>query len=282
MNNFLQFKTPEQPRQVRLDSTTTCNAKCPTCHRFLSDREGKMDKDLLDEVLEDISKWKEPLEEIIPVNYGEFFTLPDWYEVLKLISFKLPDTHITIPTNGSLLDKEKAKALCSIPSLYLVNFSINAFLPDVYEAFMGLPAKTMIQIREVVKVIQSYRPKVTLWASFIHLPCYHTEMEKEMFCNFWKSIGVEPQVLTPASAGLGVRMMVPSYLPCRSIFSDLVIGYDKRLSSCCFDAGFKIQLSSYTGNIKRDWRNSRLEGLRKLHNDGKRGQIELCAVCTFA
>ena len=97
----ITYQTLPQPRQVRIDSTTFCNASCLSCHRFLTKRKGEMPIELIRQILDDVSKWHQPLREIVPVNYGELFLRDDWYSILYMMAQKLPYTQIVIPTNGS-------------------------------------------------------------------------------------------------------------------------------------------------------------------------------------
>ena len=63
---------------------------------------------------------------------------------------------------------------------------------------------------------------------------------------------------------------------------DLVIGYDYKLSSCCFDAGFVLDIGEYKGDVLKAWTNGKLNNLRRTHNAGDRQQYPLCAACSFA
>ena len=275
------YSTSLQPRQMRLDSITKCNAKCLSCHRFKSERQGEMSSELLNEILDDVSKWQRPLTEIIPVNYGEFFLREDWYDNLVKINTKLPATQIVIPTNGTQFNDETIDKICRIPSVRIINFSVNAYFAETYKNFTGLPPENIDKIRRAVARLRILRPDITLWASMVFNPQYQTDLERDLFINYWAGWAV-PQILPAASANRNGKLVHPVKLPCRSIFSDFVIGYDGKLSSCCFDSNFSIDLNYYSGDILKDWHNSELENLRKLHNTGRRTEVDLCEHCTFA
>jgi hypothetical protein len=275
------YPTPDQPRQVRLDSTTFCNAKCVSCHGLISDRKGRMPEDLILSVLKDISKWPKPLEEIVPVNYGEFFTLPDWYKLLKLIETNLPRTKIVIPTNGSLLNKESIALLATVQTVNLLNFSINAYFDETYEAFTKLPAATMENIKLTINQIHVERPDIMVRVSMVFDPSYQSDFERDMFIQTWRTIA-EPWILPAASCGRGTALLIPRITPCRSLFSDFVVGFDGKLSSCCFDAGMILDAGEYSGDLLKDWKNPKLEEIRRIHNSYCRSDIDLCNHCTYA
>jgi len=241
-----------------------------------------MSIEMLNKILKDVSRWRPPLEEIVPVNYGEFFCREDWRIILSMISRTIPTTKIVIPTNGALLDEITVKDLCKVQSVSLVNFSINAHYEETYKKFMGLKADTLSQIGQAMKILRVERPDINLWASMVFDPQYQTDRERNDFFQFWGQYAA-PQIIAAASAGRPSKPLdIVSQLPCRSIYSDIVIGYDGRLSSCCFDANFSIDCGEYTGNLKEDWNNKQLTELRRLHNEHKRNEIDLCVRCSFA
>ena len=276
------YITPQYPRQLRIDSTTKCNASCLSCHRFLTKRSGEIPWALINTILSDISKWANPLIEIVPVNYGEFFLHQDWYDILKAINMKLPRTQIVIPTNGSLFDDWTVEKLARIENQMIINFSINAYYQETYEKFTGLPYQTTEKITKAIVLLRAMKPTIRVHISMVFDPTYSTDYERDEFIKHWSRFG-QVNILPAASAMRPDKeSVIPVRIPCRSIFSDIVIGYDRRLSSCCFDSDFSISLGNYSGNLLTDWQNEYLEKLRKAHNEHHRDKYALCSRCTFA
>ena len=241
-----------------------------------------MTSDLITEILDDVSRWEEPLEEIVPVNYGEFFCRGDWLWILKAISQKLPQTMIVLPTNGSLINDEVIKELADIKTIKIINFSVNAFFEETYKSFTGLNPKNLDNIKETMQKLKVIRPDIFLVASMVFDPMYQTDLERDNFCEYWKQYAF-PQIIAAASARRPEKKAcISNITPCRSIFSDIVIGYDRKLSSCCFDAGMILDLGSYTGDLKKDWHNTKLTELRNIHNEHRRQEIDLCKECSFS
>lgn len=276
------FETQTQPRQIRLDTTTTCQAKCLTCHRHMTERKGTMNLDKAKRIIDDIASWKEPLKEIVPVNYGEFFLYPQWAELLDYIQSKLPNTQIVIPTNGAVLTKPAIEKLAGIKTLRIVNFSVNAMFKETYEQFMGLPFETTQKIATHIKRLRELRPDITIWISCVADPIYQTQFEIEVFKAYWASFG-QVQILPNVTCGRpDKRVVIHNTQPCRSIFSDMAIGFDGKITCCCFNPGFDLDLGVYTGDAKKDWLNPKLKEFRALHNTGRRQEIELCKECSHA
>jgi radical SAM protein with 4Fe4S-binding SPASM domain len=241
-----------------------------------------MDIELIKKIVEDISHWQTPLTEIVPVNYGEFFAHSHWAMILKMIEKKLPQTQITIPTNGLFFDFALIRTLCDISTVKILNFSINAFFEDTYRNFMGFNPNNIENIEKSIRQIHAWRPDIRLAVSMVFDPEYQTDLERDKFIEYWKDKAVV-SIMPAASCGRpSKKVLNPVKTPCRSLFSDLVVGYDGKLSSCCFDPNFSIYLGEYSGNLLKDWNNEQLTWLRKIHNEHKRDGIKICANCTFA
>jgi len=242
-----------------------------------------MSLDLINEILKDVSRWNPPLDEIVPVNYGEFMLRPDWLQILKLISNKLPNTQLVLPMNGSMLDEQNVKSLCSILSLKIINFSLNAFFQETYEQFMGFQMATMANVDAAISMIKVLRPDIMLWVSMVFDPQYQSDLERDYFIEYWKQKGVIPWILAASSCNRGLEIKIPRLEPCRSLFSDIVVGFDRKLGLCCFDAAFDaFDLGEYSGNLKEDWHKESVEAVRKIHNEYRRSEIPKCKNCSYA
>lgn len=243
-----------------------------------------MDWKALVSILDDIKGWGKPLEEIVPVNFGELFLLKNWYEILKLIEEKLPRTHIALPTNGSFLDDETVRRLASVETLKWVNFSINAFFKETYEAFTGLGAETIGKIRGAAETLRLLRPDITTCASMI-FSSGQTELERDMFIKLWQPlvsiVSINPVIYCNSPLK---QPPIPVITACRSIFDGLTILHDGRvITGCCFDSNGELNIGdANTQSLLEIWRGDKLMELCEFHNQGKRMEIPLCRSCTFA
>jgi radical SAM protein with 4Fe4S-binding SPASM domain len=209
--------------------------------------------------------------------------LDNWSDILSLIHRYLPKTQVVIPTNGSKLGLHEVKELCKFQNVRIINFSINAYFEETYQSFMGLPAKVLDLIHNAIKLIILLRPDIKIWVSMVADPEYQTDLERDLFKSHWDGIADNVWLLSASSAGrTSKRPLQPVTAPCRSIFSDIVVGYDGKLTSCCFNPGMDLDLGYYSGDLKKDWRNPKLEDFRRIHNEHRRAEIPLCRGCTFA
>jgi len=279
---YIKYDTLPQPKSLHLDIYAYCNAKCLFCrYPTLKREKGTMDMGLLERILDDASTWATPLKEIVPIHFGEFFLLPNWYEILELIEKKLPKTNIILPTNGSKLDYETISKLATIQSLSVINISVNAFFNETYEAVMGLQPEVMSDIKKAINYLQVLAPHINIWCSMVYDPMYQTEKEKELFIKEWREYG-HVQV-HPASFIGGDRTLVSPVIPCRSIFIDFIILWDGRVVPCCWDSDGDIVV----GNVNKQkildvWHGKKMNNLRKAHNEGRRQELTLCSKCSFS
>ena len=157
---------------------------------------------------------------------------------------------------------------------------------------MGLNPDTIPRMRKAITQLRVLRPDIWVKVSMVFDPSFCSDLQRDLFVNYWAGVGLSPidfpdrlrdiWVIPAASAGRGTVIKIPRVIPCRSIFSDLVIGFDGKLSSCCFDPNFSaFDLGYYSGNILKDWHSEQFQKFRQLHNEGKRQEIPLCKECTF-
>lgn len=244
-----------------------------------------MSMELLTKILNEVKGWPKPPEEIVPVNFGEFFLLKNWYEILKLIEAKLPQTKVALPTNGSLLDDDAVRQLASVNTLKWVNFSINAFFRETYEKFTGLGPECIDRIKRAAELLRSLRPDIVTCASMIFDTAFQTELERDLFINFWQPLVSVVSINPAAYCNSPLKTpAIPVKTACRSIFDGLTVLYNgKVVTNCCFDSEGLLEVGdANTLPLLYIWRGLKLRELCELHNNGRREEIGLCSKCSFA
>jgi len=283
----LQYNIPVQPRQVRLELSSACNAKCAVCHRLTMQRTpGHMSFELVKKCIEDIRKFPNVLTEISPSHYGEFLLNPEYKKIMMYISASVPYTRMALATNGSLFNDESVSLLVSLPNLKWVNVSVNAYLPETYKAFTGLEKDNLPRIKDAVMTIKKLRPDITLQVSMVADSSYQSPRERELFIEYWNKLKIQPVIESAQYNNRPNRApAVPIFLPCRSLFSDLVVLQDGQVISCCFAADPDPDLvvgDALRENLLNIWHSDKFRKIRSLHNAGKRSEIPICSRCTFA
>ncbi len=302
---FLQWEFGEYPRQVRIESSSMCNMKCMMCAGHgdtnpatekgyilgMSRTKARMPTPLFTHIIEDIASWKQPLYEIVPTNYGEWFMHPEWWTQAQAIDRLLPKTKLVLPTTGVLVTDAVLMKLADLKTLFWLNVSVNAFFADTYERIHNQPASHIPRIRRWVEKFKDMRPDVHLQFSMVYDPIRQgqSEKEKELFQQYWSKrldgtyLGeVTINQMTHVMHGPGAKAMVT--LPCRSMFDGLVIFDDGRVGTgCCFDADAELVVGKVPGTKLLDiWRGEKLRAYGRLHNEGRRNEIGICSGCSFA
>jgi hypothetical protein len=282
---------PDYPRQVRVELSSLCNASCSFCHAHgnfspMARPKARMTKQLFNLILDDISSWPKPLKEIVPTGWGEVFLNREWPWMLQEISLRLPKTGIQIVTTGTLLTDEAIERLALVPTLSGCNVSINAFFVDTWTRIHKLPPKAMLIAINAVHRLRDRRPDVNVNVSMVHSPELQTEMEKDLFKEYWSQFGSTTVSIASYAGNPKYVPNPPVTLPCRSVFDGLMILDSGAVGTgCCFWNGDAEELA--IGHFPEDklldiWRGDRLRKLTETHNSGRRPELPLCLNCTFA
>lgn len=281
----MNYSTPLQPKQVRLELSSFCNAHCVACHGHgqypMTRPKGHMPFSLVEKCVQDIKKFPNILSEIVPTGYGELFLHPQWFKILEYIARELPRVRMVIPTNGTLLKDGVMETLSRVSTLKLIDLSVNAFLPETYRVFHKLPPENLARVEEAAKKIRQLRPDIMLWVSMVRSSQYQSPTEVELFIQHWSRYG--KVMINQAEYCKGPEPITPVILPCKSLFSDMCVSWDGRVTSCCYDADCELVVGDTVKESLLDiWFSKRFSEIRTFHNEGKRAELEICKHCTFS
>lgn len=285
----VQHQLTEVPRQVRIETASRCPMKCPFCHAFgdfklLTRAKGTMSQELYAAILNDIVTWPAPPYELVPTNFGELAMNPRWEWMLHLASALLPKTRIHLVTTGIWLTPANLEKLAQVQTLKYVNFSINAFFSETWARIHGQPAEFMPRVVRAVHEFRDRRPDVEVNVSLVQDPDITTELEADLFTNYWQQFG-KVSVSSASYAGNPKHVPDPPVtLSCRSVVDGLVISDQGVVGTgCCFDGSLELAIGRFPEESLLDiWRGEKLKALVDLHNSGRRAEIPLCKGCNFA
>ncbi|MBO9369682.1 MAG: tungsten cofactor oxidoreductase radical SAM maturase [Chloroflexi bacterium] len=142
-------------RKVYLEVTTRCNLACRTCVRNVW---GEPLADMTDatfgRVLEGMRELPD-LREVLFGGYGEPFAHPRFLDYLAAV--KGLGVRVTVSTNGTLLDEERARALVDIGADVL-SVSVDGARPEVFaDVRRGADLRTVVENVEVLNRIKRER-----------------------------------------------------------------------------------------------------------------------------
>ncbi|MDW8069524.1 MAG: tungsten cofactor oxidoreductase radical SAM maturase [Anaerolineae bacterium] len=129
-------------RKVYLEITTRCNLTCRTCIRNVW---GEPLEDMTDDTFERVRAGLQELphlQEVCFGGYGEPWVHPRVLEYLAAI--KTLGVRVTVSTNGTLLDEERARELVAI-GVDVLSISVDGVRPEVFaEIRPGADLRTVV------------------------------------------------------------------------------------------------------------------------------------------
>ncbi len=129
-----------------------CFARCRFCYQTQNPNalvEAKMDMGLFKKIIDDMPS---DASQVTICPSGETLSCPDVLQMVKYVSDTKPHLLTDFPTNGVLLDEERAKAIIK-SGLKVLVISINAATRDDYRWFMGIDAYDQV-VRNVKNFVQ--------------------------------------------------------------------------------------------------------------------------------
>ena len=290
---YLQRRINEEidtsfPKTILLDLVSYCNLRCSMCpHKDMRRKPGVMPWELYKRCVDEISE-KRPTSRVWLVAYGEPFILKDMPERIRYAKEKgLRD--LVLNSNGTLMSFEVAKAYVKA-GLDCIYVGIDATTQEVYEKLRISASSRQHQLLDTIENVMAYKRALDeygdgnqkLFVQFVEMKI--NEHQRDDFVTFWNERGVNVKI-RPMLSWIGRieasdLKQQTSRLPCKWIYTDLMIGYDGKIAYCTCDIEFKNSVIDIGENsIESIW-NTKLEKVRTLHLKRKWKELpEFCATC---
>ena len=180
------------PKGLFIQTQSRCNARCIVCP--LADQnyrksvpQGKMSDSLFNKIIDECSQYD--VKEISPEFLNEplmDFALENRIEYIRE---KCPSTYISLMTNGSLLEKERAKRLAN-SGLDRICFSVHGLSRETYEKNMvGLNFhKTLNRINHFLSVNKSVEVRIAIMENLL------PKAEFQEALTYWKTRGTSVEI----------------------------------------------------------------------------------------
>jgi len=275
------------PEATRVQTTTACNARCRICARSSFQLPAAM---MADEV------WTVVLERLLEAGvrsvdlqwFGEPFLDPKLLD--RMCELKRHGLEVYTFTNGSLLSPATAVRLIEAQVDHL-NISIDGFSREVYEDIRrGLVYEEVLRnalfLLEERRRRQSRRPTVAVCL----VKCAENAHEVAAFSRFWAQRADQHWIANARNMGglvdiqnvdrLDVRRLGEN--PCRLLWTQVNISALGDVVPCCDDIRCTLKVGSLMQQSLREiWSGEPLARLRRLHLEGRRHEIPLCAACSY-
>lgn len=269
------------PKKIIIETTTKCNARCIKCPMGKIKRPKIMaDSEFCGLIDECVGR---KIDEISLTGYGEPLCDTHLLERIAYISAKLPDTKITMFTNGYEMAADKARRLLNA-GLNSVAFSVDGVEPETHGQL-----QRGLSLQAVEKNIRCF---VSINEGMGH-PC-HVRMHMTLvpsnmaqvgrFMARWRNV-VDEVTFAPCD-GRGKEDREPMYESlasprgCSVVDTTLNVLSDGEVVMCCqdFDCSFPIG-NAFRVGIGGVWNSERFERIRALHHRGNKRLIPLCKEC---
>jgi len=275
------------PLHIFVETTSACNLKCKICPRTRGNTLiGHMDFELFKKIIDEANYYGARTFSLH--LFGEPLLTRDFSKTIKYIKKVNKNNTILLTTNGTLLNKEIAKAMIEAPIDKLA-ISFPSAERSNYQKITGLDKletveKNVLDLIELKKIKKVTKP-------YIYVRMIINEdnkNEEELFKNKWqnKSLIVE---IRPAhnyggyTPGVSFRKNIikkTKQYPCYHLWLSPAIHWNGDVSICCNDWGRKALL----GNIKTQtmhqiWNSEKLKQYRQYHLKGLYGKVPLCGKC---
>jgi len=279
------------PTLLTIELTNVCNADCIMCPRGTMDRRiQNMAFEILEKIVKDCQG--QPVKKINLFWMGDSPCHPRFVEYLRYARKNLPGVKLYLSTNAGLLFEEKSRAIIDEQLLDVINFDIDGFTKETYEAirrdvkFDAVMKHTHFFVNyRKEKRARKPQTRVTI------IKMKPTAAEIPAFVQYWKP-RVDRVDVNSYNTWLGrfddlnvgdeLTQSQEGYFDfaCTHPWDELVIGADGRASLCCLDYELKAQV----GDIRRQtvaeiWKGDILQNYRNLQLQNRYEDIAICKGC---
>ncbi len=280
------------PEVISIESSSHCNADCIMCPREqLSRSKGNMSIDLYHKIIDECAENAKYIKLVQPFMFGEPFINKQLVEMIQYTKDKLPRTPINVSTNGSLINPEKAEALIT-SKLDKINIDIDGATAETFEGVrVGLVYEQVVEnaryLMELKRLTGSKTPEITV--TIINMD--ETQHEIEDFKKIWTSIAdnvvvqsyttwtgnVEDKNVGDQASASAIGGFT---FPCKHPWEEFVIANDGRVSICCLDFDFKVEIGNISNqSIKEVWNGDPIQEIRQKMMENRYSELEICSQC---
>ncbi|HLN52398.1 MAG TPA: radical SAM protein [Lentimicrobium sp.] len=275
------------PTSINLEISSLCNLSCMHCPSHLPlfknmvKSHGLMKMEVFNKAMDEIDS--HGTTRLALHKDGEPLLHPQIMTILNRVKKNQPHI-VTLITNAHLLTDEICDAILK-GRIDNIIFSIGASGEDFYKKIKGDGFDLVINnILRFLEKRENFNPAPTVTVQIVNLPEY-PEMKAEIrqFKQFWKRKPVRVKVFDKLNWGIfdSEEEQLKRY-PCPSLWRDLFVHWDAKVSACCIDWDQSI----IVGDLKQQtmaeiWKGDKIRSYRSAHLKNQFSDIPLCEKCNF-
>ena len=281
------------PKQVAIEVTSCCNAKCRNCTHEELIKSGKRVQKIVDTqtVYYRIRKTKlmtllfhAEVNSATPVGLGEPLTHPDIAQIISYMEVFFPGV-VGINTNAGLLSEQCAKQLTEA-GLDYIYMSLSYFDKDTYEKEIGLTYDTVI--KNICNFLEIRNNSESAGRVIIHIfdNTMNSKEDIKRFKDKFRPLLQKQDVLEVreyielVENGINTRMKKRKEIrPCYELWEVLMIDTDGNIYPCCMGVWKAYDAYLAVGNIEDNVEDivEHVKDLRKKQFEGDMGSCLKCA-----
>ena len=281
-----KLTVPSFPERITLELTNKCNLNCVFCPRkVMAEHQGVLDVDLAKRVIDEAAGFL-PVA-VVPFFRGESLLHPEWDKILSYMKQNgLGPVQMT--SNVTLMDEDAAARIIDL-QVDVISFSLDTLDGEQYEqARRGARYEDVMgnifKLLELKAKSGKELPKIQV--SAINIPQYREGMQD--FVDFWlpKVDRVRIYIEHSQDGHPGsIADPLPHFekrLPCRKVFTDMVILWDGEVALCNHDwtRDKEVRIGTVRENsVAEVWQSPRYQEIRAMHHQGSVDNEPLCKHC---
>jgi MoaA/NifB/PqqE/SkfB family radical SAM enzyme len=274
-----------RPDEVDIEVTSSCDADCIMCPRKRMSRQpGPMALPLFRKIVDEAVSLG--VRELVLNGYGEISTLRNFRDYLAYIRERSRSIRIVVNTNGMRMRLEIASAYVEF-GVDLINIAIDGATAETFESIRkDLKLDTVeANVRQLIAVRNAaHATRPYIMVNMIYMP--QNAHETDLFLEKWTGVADHAGIVGMVSRLGSVKTSSvnrpsrskssPCFLPWRQ----LPILSDGSVALCCDDWDGQGQLGNIADHsIEEIWHNHQRRNIRRLHMEGRAGEIDLCGAC---
>ena len=282
-DDLLQF-----PQFLEIETVNACNARCPFCTIADWERGSKpMTDKLFKKIAEEVIEHADHLKRVMLYRDGE--PLIDKKLAARTAMLKEGGVkNVGISTNVSLLNETKSRELLEA-GLDTIILSIDSLNKEMFESIRVrlIFEEVMENAHKFIELRNEIRPQTKIWMRMVRTET--NQHEWPSYLEYWKPYMSDNDrvyyrnIFNWGGQLQGFKSIAKSYepnLPCVALWSLVVIFCNGDVPLCNVDFNNKFPTGSVvTHSIAELWRSKISQERRKLHIEGEKGQISICANC---
>lgn len=246
------------PKQLQLETTTRCNATCPICpNREMGDTD--MPTEMIHKIIRDCKGKK--LESIHPFFTNESFMDKRFHEIIEFINEELPETSITIYTNGQLLTEKNANFILD-HNLKYIAFSIDGATKEVYDKVRpGLNFdKVCSNVEQFLEILANHPRRSEVYTKVTTVTTDDNIAELPAIQERWRGKVDEVQAIGCDGRGqMGYEQGLHSFYrnprwACYQTMEQMYVRFNGECVLCCKDAyGMTVVGNAFEQSLEEIW-----------------------------